>query len=780
MPIFQPIVNTTPTPIGVQQPLQQGGVAGAIAQGISDLAGVGLAYIASEGEKTSWEKQATELFIKAGEALRTNDDRATSARLQREARVLIAANGGNAGAENWQELARSQGLDFEYGVYGSEEEENEARVRATPQFEVGKILALSRLGQEATSESIDRFALRYAQTTIVREAQLNELNTSADITTQEADLAMPQLIQAYRDSTESVLVALNLAVTQQQSLTISDVEALEELYRNSILEVKASQIYTQATNKDGINAIIENTEAQIGIIKEMVSIEGITARTQEGVYKTLQYIENNKDQFSEDLVKSVNRMRLYFVENKDSGIFDAMIQTDVPPSTMAKFFEVFEEIDTIKTQRAVAAEARDDTPGAVPPWVQRVSNRVDFMSKGQLLEKVRNFSILFQGSPQSVRDNTEYQETVAAEMVYIAEAIKKFATPEVGVSGEDWISSSDMQKLFDPRMSEYWQELQESNPRLAAQVYRELLDADAKYHATVQRKLTTIQEKTGVVFDRDTGEVSIDEDSIIAATGLRAEQVAIIKENLGRLGAESLLDIMRNPKAFARDYLKSLNREDQMQLAPLTSALNRLANTSNDALDAISDPEIKDMIQSGIELDRALDRFQQETTTFTPISYERFSAISPVGDSLVRLLPHIDVTEGVGNYDTLYDQSQKSGGRWQGVRVSRMTIDQVLEMQRGEYGRWVQSKNDGEFSSPAGRYQIVGDTLERLKENLGLRGTELFNKSMQDYLFSELVKGRVARSRGDVNRLLTEIRAEWVGLKKVDDEVLLPILQDLL
>lgn len=87
-----------------------------------------------------------------------------------------------------------------------------------------------------------------------------------------------------------------------------------------------------------------------------------------------------------------------------------------------------------------------------------------------------------------------------------------------------------------------------------------------------------------------------------------------------------------------------------------------------------------------------------------------------------------------GNYDTLFAHSDRPGGPFEKTRVSQMTVDQAIQFASpsGQYGQWVQQHNHGVLATPMGAYQVVGSTLARAKEGLGLSGSEQMTPQLQD------------------------------------------------
>lgn len=91
--------------------------------------------------------------------------------------------------------------------------------------------------------------------------------------------------------------------------------------------------------------------------------------------------------------------------------------------------------------------------------------------------------------------------------------------------------------------------------------------------------------------------------------------------------------------------------------------------------------------------------------------------------------------ESGGDYDALFGFSNREGGRYAGVKLTDMTVDEAIEFAnpRGDYGQWVKSKV-GRVATPMGAYQIVGTTLRNAKSSLGLTGSERMTPELQDKL----------------------------------------------
>jgi hypothetical protein len=82
----------------------------------------------------------------------------------------------------------------------------------------------------------------------------------------------------------------------------------------------------------------------------------------------------------------------------------------------------------------------------------------------------------------------------------------------------------------------------------------------------------------------------------------------------------------------------------------------------------------------------------------------------------------------IGNKESRNDYNIAAGGGKN--KFTDMTINDVLDWQR-------KNKNKA-----VGRYQIIPDTMDYLKNRLKLKGSEKFNESLQDQMFVELLRRR--------------------------------------
>jgi hypothetical protein len=121
-----------------------------------------------------------------------------------------------------------------------------------------------------------------------------------------------------------------------------------------------------------------------------------------------------------------------------------------------------------------------------------------------------------------------------------------------------------------------------------------------------------------------------------------------------------------------------------------------------------------------------------------------------------RIQQGIFAGESGGDYGALFGYQNRPNGRFSGVDLTKMTVDQALDFANpsGPYGQYVKGQV-GRVATPMGAYQIVGTTLRAAKEGLGLQGDEVLTPAMQDKLGQWIYK--------------TQGTGAWEGYKPMTD-----------
>jgi len=102
-------------------------------------------------------------------------------------------------------------------------------------------------------------------------------------------------------------------------------------------------------------------------------------------------------------------------------------------------------------------------------------------------------------------------------------------------------------------------------------------------------------------------------------------------------------------------------------------------------------------------------------------------------DGLEDVRSGIFAGESGGDYGALFGFANRPGGKFAGVNLTDMTIDDAIAFSDpgGPYAQHVKGQI-GRVATPMGGYQVVGSTLRLAKQALGLTGKERFDQATQD------------------------------------------------
>ena len=131
---------------------------------------------------------------------------------------------------------------------------------------------------------------------------------------------------------------------------------------------------------------------------------------------------------------------------------------------------------------------------------------------------------------------------------------------------------------------------------------------------------------------------------------------------------------------------------------------------------------------------------------------------------------------GSGGYNALLNQSQD--GQFSDTNLTSMNMQEVLTFSApgSEYFNW--SKNNmpagtkaaasGEASTPMGKYQFVGSTIQDIKDRggfdaLGITDETVFNEETQDSLFTWYANDRLSAAGDSASAKRNALRSVWEG-----------------
>lgn len=148
---------------------------------------------------------------------------------------------------------------------------------------------------------------------------------------------------------------------------------------------------------------------------------------------------------------------------------------------------------------------------------------------------------------------------------------------------------------------------------------------------------------------------------------------------------------------------------------------------------------------------------------------EDFKKLASLTAEFAPLQSAVDKTEGGGDYDAILNFSHRSGGEFEGVKVSDMTLQEAIDFSSsgGDYAQYSKEKV-GRMATPMGRYQIVGATLKQTMKEMGLPADTKFDQTTQDAMFAHLVQKAISGETSLKKKRLA-LREVWEGFKNVDD-----------
>lgn len=179
-------------------------------------------------------------------------------------------------------------------------------------------------------------------------------------------------------------------------------------------------------------------------------------------------------------------------------------------------------------------------------------------------------------------------------------------------------------------------------------------------------------------------------------------------------------------------------------------------------------PEVDNQTTGSVQQDFNLDSLV-ETASADP---ELMGAdMTTLEGDVKDIATAIDIgeTAGSGDYGTLLGFTNRTGRKFDDADITNKTVDELIAFSSpgGAYADY-SKKQVGRVATPMGRYQIVGKTLRKLKNELGLTGEETFSPELQDKLFLQLLKGRgyTKYKSGEISReqFLSNLQKEWEGL----------------
>jgi hypothetical protein len=177
-----------------------------------------------------------------------------------------------------------------------------------------------------------------------------------------------------------------------------------------------------------------------------------------------------------------------------------------------------------------------------------------------------------------------------------------------------------------------------------------------------------------------------------------------------------------------------------MRRNPLTSMLdfaaerNREAASLGSVISQIAKPALSGM---GVQTDEMTPQpavMRGPVPAAQPLGPMTGPAMAPTPVmSKEELKANVFPGESGGDYNALFGYSNRPGGKFEGVKLTDMTVNEVAEFTdpKGPYGQWVKDQI-GYVATPTGAFQTVGTTLKDAMRGLGLTGDEPYDQNTQD------------------------------------------------
>lgn len=144
-----------------------------------------------------------------------------------------------------------------------------------------------------------------------------------------------------------------------------------------------------------------------------------------------------------------------------------------------------------------------------------------------------------------------------------------------------------------------------------------------------------------------------------------------------------------------------------------------------------------------------------------PSDWEGVTPTSSIKGEAGGLLDAIGEAEGA-SYNTLFGYSEREGGDFAGTDITKMTIGEVMRLQR----KMVSANG---ISSAVGKYQFIQDTLKEAVAGAGLSPADVFSPEVQDKLALWLLRQRTdfndwVTGQADTAKFQNQLAGIWASV----------------
>jgi hypothetical protein len=744
MPVFQPIVQSTPTPVGPSRPVNTNST-GILLQGAGQLFGAAANFIEAQTKEEQVddptqfeiENQALTQFqntvSKANQVRQVNPKQAEKMIRQGKLR-LVSSAGIDPSEDRVGQILELNGFEADFGIDKQVRARN--AVRESNEYNLQFYAALAE-GNDP--EAADEIAI---QNTVRNQAVDNAFTDSE------------------RDARGRSSLFLDRVGTATQALN-----GLWEMF------VSTDQVPPQELFDQGL-VFIQGFRAEAARV-----LPNADADTRASINNSLEILETMYGEFNDRF--TAEELRQVNTKEWLSTLQEGLEQKVITPNQYKLLKTTFLNMDASSWQQFVSDTTTfpdlmsgmralrsltettplTDAEPEIRPEIATARQEVQDADIETSMGISQAMASLTSGDPSSVV-NPERMKQVSKSLAVVANFIGKAA------DGDTFIPSKQLNAIFTDNFVKYYNEIATIDPLLATDLRNELGENIAKYNNRVNLQVANL-EKEGFFVNED-NKLDIDWDSFLEAQNISEKDKNTFLSNFERWYPDTDSFLKDRGARIQRFFLQDSLTMSKEDLAIEDSILN-VVNLAfrNDRI--MKSNQWQAMLDSSRQMTERFDQFREAVVKIPPVTVEEVNKFS-------AMLPFIDQHEADGDYNALLGFTNRSGGQFSHIRVSQMTIDQVIEFQKsgGKYGNFSKTQV-GRLATPAGRYQIVGETLKSLKRELKLSGRELFSPEMQDRMFSYLIKNRINKASTPEGRL-AEVRKEWEGLKFVNDQELLEVL----
>lgn len=570
------------------------------------------------------------------------------------------------------------------------------------------------------------------------------------------------------------------------------------LARSAWEQTKAQMFRPQnITNEEWapVQEEIDKTDAFFTRTEELLGLPALknasSTRSAEIIKSIGSAIENNASNLSEWGIAAVAL----------SGDVNAFVQAFPSLTSQAEFIKRLNNLDLVEIglkeePDRVMEEIESGMSGATPKEKYDLATGFAKMSNGS------DLSTAIKSSPKAL--NTWTQGTLHG----IA-ALKSLGSDESG----SWITSNDYSTVFGPAFFNNLQAVTEVDPAIGAEIKVQALEALNRQGTQLEAMLTGMEQSGPFIWDRTEGTFRLNPNPVgnLSKTGGQGLWGTLTDDRLAPgsvfYGGEGVLQKAVDElyggdvNALIKDKGARIRRaglaSEQTGISGLVTRVGseatnyRVLSQQLDSYFRQAGPAnaglYADAYKKNIEVRDKLyaTSAQQAGLTYTPPTEEvqgslpgttqSDNVINASGSMTQRLM---DKYEGGGDYDTLFGHSQ-NGGPFNGVRITNMTLSQVLDFAnpRGQYGQWVKGQV-GRVATPMGRFQFVGSTLRQVAKEMGLDlDNTVFTPEVQNAMFTHYATKVIGNKTGAAAR--SAMRGAWEGFKNASDAELDTMIEEI-